>query len=227
MGTPAQDDAFCGLMARRLGLTVAAVGYRRAPEHPYPTPLEDCHAGLVWLAGQPGVDPTRIAIAGASAGGGLAAALALFAHERGEVHPAFQLLSYPMLDDRTTLRSDIDETSFRLWNQKANRFGWRSYLGQEPGGSDIPGLAAAGRYEDLSGLPPAWIGVGTCDLFHDEDLAYAKRLAGAGIECQVHIAEGAFHGFDAVAPKAQVSREYQAAMLDALARGLGVEERRP
>lgn len=223
MGSPTQDDSFCRLVARRLGVTVAAVNYRKAPEHPFPIPLDDCHAGLVWLAGQPDVDAARIAIGGASAGGGLAAALTLLAYERGEVRPCFQLLSYPMLDDRTTLQAGIDEASFRLWNQKANRFGWRSYLGQEPGSAGISGLAAAARYEDLSGLPPAWIGVGTCDLFHDEDVAYAKRLADAGIRCQVHVAEGAFHGFDAVVPKAKVSREYQASELAALADGLGVE----
>ena len=223
MGSPNQDDAFCRLVARRFGVTVAAVNYRKAPEHAFPVPLDDCHAGLVWLAQQPGVDAARIAVGGASAGGGLAAALILLAYERGEVRPCFQLLSYPMLDDRTTLRAGIDEASFRLWNQKANRFGWRSYLGQEPGLAGVSGLAAAARYENLTGLPPAWIGVGTCDLFHDEVLAYAERLAGAGVPCQLHVTEGGFHAFDVVAPKAQVSRDYQAAQLAALAVGLGVE----
>ena len=223
MGTPAQDDAFCRLVAHRLGILVAAVGYRRAPEHPFPVPLEDCHDGLAWLAKQPGVDPDRIAIGGASTGGGLAAGLALLARERGQVLPVFQLLSYPMLDDRTTLRSDIEESHFRLWNQKSNRFGWQSYLGQTPGSAGVSGLAAPARHEDLSRLPPAWIGVGTCDLFHDEDVAYAGRLEQAGVPCQLHVVEGAFHGFDAVAPKARVSRDYQAAELAALAGGLGVE----
>lgn len=227
IGSPIQDEAFCHMVSRQLGLVVAAVAYRRAPEHRFPTALEDCHDGLVWLARQPGVDPDRVAVGGASAGGGLAAALALLARDRGVVHPVFQLLSYPMLDDRTVLRTDIDERPFRLWNQKANRFGWKSYLGQEPGSPGISGLAAPARHDDLAGLPPAWIGVGTCDLFHDEDVAYARRLQAAGVACQLDVVEGAFHGFEGVAPKAGVSRDYQRAEVNALAGGLGLESTVP
>ena len=222
IGSPLQDEPFCQMVSRRLGIVVAAVAYRRAPEYKFPIPLEDCHDGLVWLARQPGVDPDRVAIGGASAGGGLAAALALLARDRGLVHPVFQLLSYPMLDDRTVLRTDIDERPFRLWNQKANRFGWMSYLGREPGSSGVSGLAAPARHEDLAGLPPAWIGVGTCDLFHDEDLVYARRLEDAGVTCSLHVVEGAFHGFEGVVPKAGVSRDYQRAEVEALAGSLGV-----
>ena len=189
LGTAAQDDSVCGHFAQSLGIVVAAVEYRLAPEHPFPVPLHDCYDALTWLARQPQVDPSRIAVGGASAGGGLAAALALLAHERGEVQLAFQLLAYPMLDDRTAARTDIAESNFRLWNNTSNRFGWQSYTGYPPGSVEVSGLAAPSRYDDLSGLPPAWIGVGTLDLFHDEDLAYESRLREAGVECELEIVQ--------------------------------------
>ncbi len=220
MGTAAQEDALCRHYAEQLGAVVAAVEYRVAPEHPFPAALHDCHDALVWLANRDDVDAEHVAIGGASAGGGLAAALALLARERGEVQPAFQLLAYPMLDDRTALRTDIDERHFRLWNNTANRFGWRCYTGEAPGGPGISGLAAPSRSEDLSGLPPAWIGVGTLDLFHDEDLAYAERLRAAGVSCEVFVVDGAFHGFDIVRPSAPVSQRFRAEQVAALASAL-------
>ncbi|MBB5896541.1 acetyl esterase/lipase [Kutzneria kofuensis] len=193
---------------------MASVEYRLAPEHPFPAPLEDCYAGLRWLAEDPGVDRTRIAIGGASAGGGLAAALALLVRERGEVTPVFQLLIYPMLDDRTADRTDVDPRTLRLWSQHSNRFGWRSYLGAAV--KDVRYLAAAGRCEDLAGLPPAWIGVGTRDLFLDEDVAYAARLTDAGVPCTLEVVPGAYHGFDATERSAAVSRDFRRAQLSAL-----------
>lgn len=220
IGNAAMGDRFCATVAARLGVVAASVEYRLAPEHPYPVPLEDCCAGLRWLAGQPGVDRDRIVIAGESAGGGLAVALALSARDRGEVRPVLQLLSYPMLDDRTTARTDIDARRLRLWSVPANRFGWRSYLG-DLGPGPVPPLAAPGRSGDLAGLPPAWIGVGTHDLFYDEDLAYAARLRGAGVPCTLHEVPGAYHGFDLVEHAAPVSRAFRSAQLGAIGKALG------
>jgi acetyl esterase/lipase len=215
IGSAAQDDAVCRRFARALGITVAAVDYRLAPEHPYPVPLEDCYGALTWLAGLSGVDPTAVAIGGASAGGGLAAALALLARDRAEVAVAAQLLVYPMLDDRSATQEGLDDHHHRLWTQKSNAFGWASYLGDAD-----PNVAVPARNPDLSGLPPAWIGVGSNDLFHDEDLAYAERLTKAGVPCEVEVVQGAFHGFDGVVPKAPVSKAFFATQVDWLRRTL-------
>jgi acetyl esterase/lipase len=215
IGSAQQDDALCHRFARALGVTVAAVDYRLAPEHPYPAPLEDCYAALTWLAALPAVDPARIAIGGASAGGGLAAALALLARDRGEVTPALQVLAYPMLDDRSG--STPENPNYRLWGPKSNRFGWAAYLGNAD-----PKVAVPARHEDLSGLPPAWIGVGTHDLFHDEDVAYAARLTAAGVPTQIETVPGAFHGFDLVVPKADVSKAFFASQCASLRSALAV-----
>jgi acetyl esterase/lipase len=209
MGTAKQDDRLCRRFARELGVTVAAVDYRLAPEHPYPASLEDCYAALTWLAALPAVDPARVAIGGASAGGGLTAALALLARDRGEVTPVLQLLAYPMLDDRSA--SGPENPNYRMWSPKSNRFGWAAYLGNAD-----PNIAVPARHEDLSGLPPAWIGVGTHDLFHDEDVAYAERLTAAGVPCQVEVVPGAFHGFDTIVPKAAVSQSFFASQCASL-----------
>ena len=217
IGNAQQDDVLCGRFARELGITVAAVDYRLAPEHPYPAPLEDCYAALTWLAGLPAVDPSRVAIGGASAGGGLAAALALLARDRGEVTPSVQLLAYPMLDDRSG--SGPANPNYRLWSPKSNRFGWAAYLGNAD-----PQVAVPARREDLSGLPPAWIGVGTNDLFHDEDLAYAERLTAAGVPCHVEVVAGAFHGFDLMLPKATVSQSFFASQCASLRAALAATD---
>jgi acetyl esterase/lipase len=209
MGSAQQDDALCRRFTRELGITVAAVDYRLAPEHPYPAPLEDCYSALTWLAGLPAVDRARLAIGGASAGGGLAAALALLARDRGELTPTLQLLAYPMLDDRSG--AGPKNPNYRLWGPKSNRFGWSAYLGNAD-----PKIAVPARHDDLSGLPPAWIGVGTHDLFHDEDLAYAERLTAAGVPCHVEVVQGAFHGFDLVVPKAAVSQSFFASQCTSL-----------
>ncbi len=217
LGSPAQDDILCRRFADTLGITVAAVRYRLAPEHPYPAPLEDCYSALQWLAGLPAVDPGRIAIGGSSAGGGLAAALALLTRDRAEINPVLQLLVYPMLDDRSVGRH-LDDTGHRLWNATSNRFGWQSYLGAAD-----PEVAVPARRTDLAGLPPAWLGVGTLDLFHDEDLEYARRLQSAGVPCEVHLVPGAFHGFDGIAPKASISRQFFESQCASLRERMGAE----
>ena len=203
IGSPNQDDTLLPRFARAVGVTVAAVRYRLAPEHPYPAGLEDCYAALTWLAGLPAVDPGRVAIGGASAGGGLAAALAQYALDRGEVDVAAQLLVYPMLDDRSATAPGLDDPNHRLWTQQANRYGWSSYLGDAD-----PEVAVPARRMDLTGLPPAWIGVGTLDLFHDEDVAYAERLRAAGVPCELETVPGMFHGFDGVIPKSEVVKSF-------------------
>jgi acetyl esterase/lipase len=203
IGSPSQDDVLCRRFAEELGITVAAVKYRLAPENPHPDGLEDCYTALAWLSRLPSVDPTRIAIGGASAGGGMAAALAQLSQDRGEIDVQAQLLVYPMLDDRSGDRSAPDDPGQRLWDKKSNRFGWSSYLG----GAD-PDVAVPGRRTDLSSLPPAWIGVGTLDLFHDEDVEYARRLRDAGVPCELEIVPGAFHGFDGIAAKSQVAQSF-------------------
>ncbi|MCF6387418.1 alpha/beta hydrolase [Mycobacterium sp. MBM] len=202
IGTAAQDDRMCRRFVQRLGIPVAAVEYRLAPEHPYPAALDDCYEVLTWLSRLPGIDPGRIIIGGASAGGGLTAALALRARDRGEVSPLFQLLVYPMVDDRSGDRV-ADHPRFRMWTPNTNRLGWQSYLA-----GAAPDVAVPARHVDLSGVAPAWVGVGTLDPLYDEDVEYARRLANAGVECQLDTVAGAFHGFDMVTPWAGVSKAF-------------------
>jgi acetyl esterase/lipase len=219
MGTPAYCDPFAETFARELGMTVVTPRYRLAPEHPFPAAIDDLYAALTWIhasADELGVRRDRIVIAGQSAGGGLAAALALMARDRREVRVAFQLLVYPMLDDRTVLR-EIDGTHHRIWTAASNRFGWASYLGREPGSADVSPYAAPARAESLAGLPPTWIGVGTHDLFHDEDVAYAERLRSAGVPVDVEIVPGAFHGFDGLR-RTGVAQAFAARQVEALRR---------
>lgn len=197
MGTAKQVDGLCRRFSHQLGITVASVEYRLAPEHPYPAALEDCYSALTWLAGLPTVDSGRVVIGG----GGLAAALALLARDRGDVTPALQLLAYPMLDDRSATAPA--DRRYRLWSPRSNRFCWKAYLGDAD-----PRVAVPARRKDLSGLAPAWIGVGTNDLFHAEDVAYAERLIRAGVPCHVEVVPGAFHGFDLLAPNTQVSQAF-------------------
>jgi len=203
IGTAAQDDKLCRRFVQRLGVPVAAADYRLAPEHPYPAALEDCYDALTWLSNLPGIDPAKIIVGGASAGGGLTAALALLARDRGTVTPAFQLLVYPMVDDRSSDRPGIENPRYRMWNPNSNRLGWEAYLR----GADRD-VAVPSRCTDLSGVAPAWIGVGTLDPLHDEDVEYARRLADAGVPCELQTVRGAFHGFDLVAPKAGVSQAF-------------------
>ena len=223
LGSIAMNDAYCAGIAEELGVLVGSVEYRLAPENPFPAPLEDCYAGLAWFAGSAdalGIDASRIAIGGASAGGGLAAGVALAARDRGEVALCFQLLVYPMLDDRNITHSSHATTDPRLWNRDANLAGWGAYLAGNPGGDDIAPYAAPARATDLAGLPPAYISVGDLDLFVDEDVAYARALGGAGVPVEFHIYPGAYHGSNGSVPNSALSKRWVADERAALARAL-------
>jgi acetyl esterase/lipase len=157
-----------------------------------------------------GIDPALIAIGGQSAGGGLAAALVQRVKDGEGVQPVAQWLFCPMLDDRTAARCDLDRIGHRLWNNRNNRDGWRCYLGREPGAPELPSYAAAARREDVSGLPPAWVGVGDIDLFHDEDRLYAGRLRAAGVDVIFRMVPGAPHGFEGWAADTDLVQAYLA-----------------
>jgi acetyl esterase/lipase len=225
LGDPVSYHDVCSRYASELGVTVVSVDYRLAPEHPFPAGLEDCYTGLRWLddhAEELGVDPGRIAVGGDSAGGGLAATLAQLAHDRAEVEVCFQLLIYPMLDDRTTLRTDHAGTGDFVWTPASNRFGWTAYLGHPPAAEEDRPYAAGARRADLRGLPPAWIGVGDLDLFHAEDVAYAERLRQAGVPCELHVAPGMYHGADGFREAhAEVARDFRRRALEALRPPIG------
>lgn len=209
-------------VAAQLGVTVVSVEYRLAPEHPYPAPLDDCAAALAWLfdtAGELNVDAARIAVGGDSAGGGLAAALVQRTHAEGKYTIAFQHLVYPMLDDRTTAPGVTPDplTGEFVWTADANKFGWASYLGDmAPAAPAVPA-----RADSVEGLPPTWIGVGGLDLFLDEDIAYARRLTGAGVATELQIYPAAYHGFVFV-QDAPISQRFERDYLESLGRGLGV-----
>jgi acetyl esterase/lipase len=211
VGSGAGDLLICRKFVDHVGVPVVSVDYRLAPKHPYPAALDDCYAALTWLADLPDVDANRIAIGGASAGGGLAAALALRARDRGEVSPLFQLLSCPMVDDRGTRAAGIKSPYHRMWNEKSDQIGWEAYLS----GAD-PEVAVPARQANLAGLAPAWIGVGSLDPLHDQDVEYARRLRDAGVPCQLDVIPGAFHGFDQVAPWAGISKEFGMRQCDVL-----------
>jgi acetyl esterase/lipase len=207
IGSYVMDDALHDAWGPQLGTVGISVEYRLAPETPYPGPLEDCYAALRWThqhADEMGVDRTRLGIAGISAGGGLAAALALLARDRGEVPLAFQLLDCPMLDDRQTTPSLRSEGLY-VWDAKSNEFGWRSYLGDLYGSDDVPVYAAAARATDLTGLPPTCVVVGSIDGFRDEDVDYARRLNQAGVPCELHVIGGLPHAYQ-LAPDTQAVR---------------------
>ena len=210
-------------MAAALHCLMVSVDYRLAPETPHPGPVEDCYAALAWTArsaSELGIDAARIAIKGESAGGGLAAALALLARDRGEFRPVLQHLTYPMLDDRTaTTRAAAPFAGEFLWTAPHNLFGWTALLGRAPGGDDVSAYAAPARAEDFVGLAPAYIMTGALDLFAEESLDYARRLLAAGVPTEFHVYPGGFHGFDLV-PAAQIAIAARASGLAALARAL-------
>ena len=223
LGNVAMDDLRCKGVALEMGCVVASVEYRLAPEHPHPAPIEDCYAGLKWFADNAGslnVDTGRIAIGGASAGGGLAAALALLARDRGEVDICFQQLIYPMLDDRNITPASHYVHHPKTWNRKANIIGWSSLLGKPAGADDVSPYASPSRADDLSNLPPAFIIVGELDLFVDEDIDYAQRLTQAGVPVELHVFPGAFHGSDMMVPTSENSQRWAKIQSEALHQAL-------
>ncbi|CAN7292893.1 alpha/beta hydrolase [Phenylobacterium sp. LjRoot219] len=218
MGTAKQALSSNQELAAALDCVVVSVDYRLAPETPFPGALEDNYAALKWLyqhAEELGVDRARIALLGESAGGGHAAMLAIAARDRGEVPLAYQALVYPMLDDRTgSTRKKPPYMGFVIWDEQRNRFGWTSLLGAPAGSRKVPAGSVPARVENLKGLPPAFIGVGSVDLFVDEDVEYARRLIDAGVPVRLNVVPGAFHGFDAL-PSA-LAQDFKADLVSSL-----------
>lgn len=223
-GGAAQLEALHRPLALDLNCIIVSVDYRLAPEHRFPAAIEDCYAGLAWTfanAAALSIDTKRIGVMGESAGGGLAAALTLLARDRGEYKIAFQHLIYPMLDDRTCVAAEPNPVAGEfIWTAHNNRFGWTSLLGADPGGPDVSPYAAPARATDLSGLPPAFIACPTLDLFIDEDIDYATRLARAGVAVQLIVYPGGFHGFDIFGGDAPVSVRARRDSVEALRRAL-------
>ncbi len=200
--------------AEEFGLVVVSVDYRLAPETPHPGPIEDCYRGLVWTAEHApelGFDARDLIVAGGSAGGGLAAALALLARDRGGPALRGQLLICPMLDDRNESVSAHQMAGVDTWDRSDNETGWTALLGAARGGPDVSPYAAPARATDLSNLPPAFIDVGSAETFRDEDVAYATRIWQAGGSAELHVWPGGYHGFDGAVPAAAISRDARAA----------------
>jgi acetyl esterase/lipase len=197
-----------------LGIVVVSVEYRLAPEHPDPAPVEDCYAGLAWTADngtELGVATDRVVIVGESAGGGLAAGTALLARDRGGPALAGQMLIYPMLDDRNDSLSSAQFDGVGLWDKTSNDTGWTALLGDRRGTDAVSPYAAPARASELSGLPSAFIDVSSTETFRDEAIAYAHKLWAAGVQAELHVWPGGFHGFDLIAPQAQISVKARAA----------------
>jgi acetyl esterase/lipase len=221
LGTPEMMDASNAFYAAKLGITILSVDYRLAPEHPAPAALDDCHAALAWLhqnANELGLDTTRIGIGGESAGGGLAAALSLRARDINALPICFQLLTYPMLDDRTGSADNPADplTGEFMWTRKNNTFAWASYLGESlPSAPQVPA-----RAETLKGLPSTWLGTASLDLFRDENIKYAQRLMASGVTTELAVYPGTCHGFQ-LAVDAEVTKRFLRDATEALRKGLG------
>jgi len=199
---------------QEMQMVLVSVEYRLAPEHPHPAPIQDVYAGLVWTARHAtdlGIDPNRIVVAGASTGAGLTAAVALLARDRGEPKLAGQLLACPMLDDRGDTPSRLQMAGLGVWDRTSNETGWTALLGADRGGANVSNYAAPARADDLRGLPPMFIDVGSAETFRDEAVTYATRFWQAGGQGELHVWPGGFHGFDALAPDAVLSRAARAA----------------
>jgi acetyl esterase/lipase len=222
LGTAETDVRRLQEMARDLDAVIISVEYRLAPETTYAGSIEDNYAGLRYIhtnADKLGVDRERVAVTGESAGGGHAALLALTARERGEYKVAFQALVYPMLDDRTGGKVQVPAHIATVgWSASENQYGWKAFLGQEPGTDSVPVRAVPARTENLKDLPPTFIAVGGLDLFAGENIEYARRLNEAGVPTELLVIPGAFHGFDQIAPDAPQSKQFTNGKVEALRR---------
>jgi acetyl esterase/lipase len=221
-GTVQSQEVQHRAFAAELSCLVISVDYRLAPETPYPGPIEDCYAALIWIAKNAsvlGLDMRRLGVMGESAGGGLAAALSILTRDRGDFAIAFQHLIYPMLDDRTGLSEPHPYAGEFMWTAASNRFGWTSLLGHLPGGNGVSPYAAAARAEDLRGLPRTFIATGALDLFAEENLEFARRLMRSGVPVELHVYPGAYHGFD-ILTDASVARTARRDSLNALRQSL-------
>lgn len=231
LGDPEGDDVLCQRYVTEANCVVVSVDYRLAPENPYPAGLEDCYAALKWFsehASELGVDPSRIGAAGASAGGGLTAALSLLARDRKGPELCFQMPLYPMIDDRNNTPSSLEITGNMIWNHDLNEKGWTMYLDGKNGTEHVPEYAAPARAADLAGLPYTYTCVGQLDPFRDETLDYVTRLCRAGVDVEFHLYPGCYHGFEGVVPDAEISQralsEYIGAVKYVLNRNTLVKE---
>jgi len=209
LGTPEQDEVFIKRFVEAGNCVVVSPDYRLSVEAPYPAALEDCYAALLWLkghSGEYGLRDDQIMVGGDSAGGGLTAAITLYARDKNEVAIAFQMPLYPMLDDRMNTPSAMNNDA-PLWNSKSNDIGWRLYLGNLFGKADVPAYAAPARAEDLRNLPPACSFVGSIEPFRDETIAYLERLCASGTPVHYKVFEGCFHGFDIVCARSNVAKQ--------------------
>ena len=225
IGSVETEHGGAAAMAIDTGAVVMSVDYRLAPEHPYPAGLHDCYAALLYLHAEAdalGIDPERVALAGASAGGGLAAATALLARDRGGPAVCFQLLQIPELDDRLETGSMQTFVDSPLWNRPLAEQSWQAYLGPLYGAADVPAYAAPARAADLSGLPPAYISTAENDPLRDEGITYALRLLQAGVSVELHQFPGTFHG-SALVTSAAVSKRSQRELALVLRQALAVE----
>lgn len=227
LGVPEGDDGLCQRFVKEANCVVVSVDYRLAPEHPYPAGLEDCYSALKWFSehtDELGVNPSRIGAAGASAGGGLTAALSLLARDRKGPALCFQMPLYPMLDDRNNTPSSLEITGNMVWNYELNQKGWTMYLNGANGTENVPEYAAPARATNLSGLPYTYTCVGQLDPFRDETLDYVTRLCRAGVDVEFHLYPGCYHGFEGLVPNANISQralaEYVGAVKHVLHRNI-------
>lgn len=210
------------------GFVAVSVDYRLAPENPHPAPVEDCYAGLTWMvdnADSLGLAKSKVIVGGGSAGGGLSAGVSLLARDRGGPALAGQLLLCPMIDDHNDSISTVQYGDLGMWTRASNALGWRCLLGDDAGGDDVSPYAAPSRAPDVSGLPPAFVEVGAAEIFRQEDVEYCSRLWEAGVNTELHVWAGAYHGFDLFAPTSEVTAAALAARSSWIRRTLRDPER--